>query len=95
MHEVIVPKRTAMGWPKKQRGLINHRFNCVLVCPGGGTGCHSWAHAHPDVMVAKIIVQRGWGTLAEWVATLPFKVPFSWYRGILNEEEARDLLRKV
>lgn len=92
MHEAIVAKRTAMGWPKEQRGLINHQYNCVLVHAGGGTGCHLWAHAHPDTMVARLIVRYGWEALDEWVKSLPFKVPFVWHRGILSESEAREIV---
>ena len=90
MHECIVPKRIAAGWSKKQRWLINHRYNCVLV--HSGTGCHLWAHAHPRIMVAQLIVQYTWEGLDEWVGSLPFKVPYSWHRGILSWDEAMEVL---
>lgn len=90
MHEAIVPKRAAMGWPKSKRGLINHRYNCLLVC--SGTGCHLQAHACPERMVAMLILMYGWDNINEWVETLPFKVRFVWHRGILNEEEANATL---
>jgi len=95
MHEVIVSKKVAMGWPKEQRGLINHKYNCVLVHTGGGTGCHKEAHAHPDKLVAWLISRYGWYTIDDWVHSLPFKVPFAWHQGIRTGRQAREILTEA
>ncbi len=88
MHESIVPKRAAMGWqPKERRLLINHEYNCHLLCHGP---CHEWAHAHPREMVARKIARYGMDAIHEWIETLGFKVPYAWHRG-LDEAEARRL----
>lgn len=77
-----------MGWKIDKRNLINHKYNCVLVCPGGGSGCHLWAHAHPEVMISLCIIAHGWENIERWIANLPFRSPYSWHRGILSEAEA-------
>jgi len=84
MHESIVPKRAAMGWPKGKRGLINHRYNCHLLCC---ERCHQWAHAHPRRMVAIQIARYGYDEVQKWIDSLEFKVPYAWHRG-LDEAEA-------
>ena len=86
MHESIVTKQTARGWPKKKRGLINHPYNCHLLCNGD---CHTWAHAHPKEMVAIQISRYGYDKIQKWIDSLEFKVPFSWHRGLDQVEADR------
>lgn len=85
MHESIVTKQAARGWSKKKRKLINHRFNCHLVC----NSCHTWAHAHPKEMVAIQISRHGYDEIQEWIDSLEFRVPFSWHRGLDQVEADR------
>jgi len=90
MHESVVRRGVARGWPKEDRVKIFVPCNCHLVCHGT---CHMQAHASPDLMVAIQIVRYGMQHIREWIATLPFKVPFHWTRG-LDEEGALELVRR-
>lgn len=78
MHESIVRKGVAMGWSKEDRMKISVPCNCHLVHHGK---CHERAHADPDLMVAIQVARYGMQHIREWIATLPFRVPFSWHRG--------------
>jgi hypothetical protein len=106
VHHTIIARRHAQGWPKEQRGLIDHEYNlCIL----HNYHCHlKAAHGWLGLaLVAVQIVRYGWGTIDEWVnglppieeiggaeiGGLPFKVPFMWHRG-LTEAEALALVKE-
>jgi len=90
LHESIVPRRVAMGWPKEQRGLIYVAYNCHLL----HRKCHKQAHADPDLMVAIQVCRYGFTPLKVWVDTLPFRVPYNWWHRGLDERTARLMVER-
>ena len=87
MHEAIVRRGVAAGWPPKERLKIHCEENCQLLHVGK---CHGRAHAEPRRMVAVQIKRYGYEHLRAWINTLPFKVPYEWHRGLspdLTEEQ--------
>ena len=88
LHHAIVSRKVAMGWAKKLRGLIHHRYNVLVVHQ---RKCHLQAHASPKLCVAILVMMYGWQEIEDWVNALPWKVPFSWHRG-LTKEEAEEMV---
>lgn len=92
MHESVVRRGVARGWPKEDRARIFVPCNCHLVHHGK---CHELAHAAPDLMVAIQIVRYGMQHVREWIADLPFKVPFQWTRGLCGRTARMEVERRA
>ena len=78
MHESIVRRGVAQGWPLKRRSDIFVPENCHLLHPK----CHSDAHANPELMVAIQMLRYGREKIQEWIDSLPFRATFYWDRGL-------------
>lgn len=84
-HHCIARQGQAMGC--RDRDAIKYEpMNIVLVHQDV---CHRKAHADPILCVAIQIVRYGWSTIDEWIQSIPWKVPFSWHRGLTAEEALR------
>lgn len=69
IHEGIVSKGDVQGWPKKKRGLINHEYNCFVVC----RDCHK-EHKLSREDAWKLSCERyGEDAVREWYEGLPWK----------------------
>lgn len=80
-HAIVRRGIVRKAWPDI---LLDHEINICLV----HRGCHKKAHADPDLLAAIQIVRYGWHTIDQWIASLPFKAPYQWHRG-LDERVAK------
>lgn len=74
----VIRRGVVMGWPKKDRHLINSRYNCLLVC---GEECHRELHADPARAVQMLVDRYGYDNIRKYVEGLPFKVLYDWSKG--------------
>ena len=72
--------------------------NLVLLCGSGTTGCHGWAHAHPDRARKVGLIVRGWHD----PAVVPVLTISGWRRLAVDgsvesvtDDAARDIMEEL